>query len=174
MQVKLSVVNNGRPKAVQEIWTILEKVEDPEVPALSVVDLGVIRDIQILENNEIKIDVTPTYTGCPATLLINSLIKMAVEKVGFKVVTVNTVLSPPWTTEWISEEGRVKLKEYGIAPPVGKPETRGALFGVAAEVSCPRCNSFKTKRVSEFGSTACKALYKCGACEEPFEYFKCL
>lgn len=171
---ELSVVDNNSSPELKNIWNVLENVQDPEVPALSLVDLGVVRDIHLAKSGSVRIDVTPTYTGCPATQLINTLIKTAIEASGYEEVEINTVLSPPWTTDWISDEGRRKLKEYGIAPPVGKPETRGALFGIAPEVSCPRCNSQKTERVSEFGSTACKALYKCTSCQEPFEYFKCL
>ena len=174
MGQNFSVVEGNINSNVQHIWDTLCEVQDPEVPALSVVDLGIIRNIKILEDRSVIVDVTPTYTGCPATQLINSFIRIAIEASGYEDVNIKTVLSPPWTTEWISDEGRQKLKEYGIAPPVGKPEKRGALFGVAAEVNCPRCQSEKTERISEFGSTACKALYKCGSCLEPFEYFKCL
>jgi len=158
-----------------EIWEILGDVLDPEVPAISVVDLGIIRNVDVSDEGKVCISVTPTYTGCPATALINEVIKSAVEVAGYADVSLKQVLSPAWTTDWISEEGREKLRAYGIAPPVGKAGTgKAALFGVSTQVDCPQCGSSNTEQISEFGSTACKAMYRCLSCAEPFEYFKCI
>ncbi|WP_374764201.1 1,2-phenylacetyl-CoA epoxidase subunit PaaD [Yunchengibacter salinarum] len=159
--------------AEENVWEILDDVLDPEVPAVSVVDLGVVRAVRV-EGKAVTIDLTPTYTGCPATILIGELVKAAVESGGYGPVTVNTVLSPAWTTDWITARGRQRLKDYGIAPPVGQSGGRAALFGGDVHVTCPHCGSQATERVSEFGSTACKAMYRCTDCREPFEYFKCI
>lgn len=148
------------------IIKILEKVTDPEVPVLTVLDLGIIRNIDF-ENGDPVITVTTTYSGCPATDVINTDIRMTLLEHGYKNITIKNQLSPPWTTDWMSEEGKRKLKEYGIAPPDKK-------FSIPKDgVECPQCNSNNTKLVSEFGSTACKALYQCKDCQEPFDYFKC-
>ena len=150
----------------EKILSILENVTDPEVPALSVLDLGIIRKIEF-ENNDPVITVTTTYSGCPATDVINTDIKKTLLEQGYKNITIKNQLSPAWTTDWMSEEGKRKLKEYGIAPPNKK-------FSIPKDgVECPQCNSINTKLVSEFGSTACKALYQCKDCQEPFDYFKC-
>lgn len=162
---------------VQEIWKILETVFDPEVPVLSVVDLGIIRNVEIEQTQPeatVIISVTPTYTGCPATDVINMSIRMALLEKGFKNIQLKQVLSPAWTTEWMSEKGKEKLKAYGIAPPkpmqvVCTPEH----FQEEEAIQCPHCNSYHTKMISRFGSTACKALYQCMECMEPFDYFKC-
>lgn len=169
------VIHMDQKRAEAEIWKTLETVMDPEVPALSVIDLGIVRKVSVTETGGVDVDVTPTYSGCPATDLINAIIKAAIETSGFDDVTIHTVLSPAWTTDWISEDGRKKLKEYGIAPPVGQAATgKAALFGVSPDVGCPQCDSKNTEQVSEFGSTACKAMYRCLDCGEPFEYFKCI
>lgn len=167
--------NLPHTEAQATVWALLADVLDPEVPALSVVDLGLIRDVRIAGDGSVAIDVSPTYTGCPATALIHDIIKLAVRDGGFETVTINTVLSPAWSSDWISEEGRVKLEAYGIAPPVkGSPSGKAALFAAVPELRCPKCKSMDTEQVSEFGSTACKALYRCKSCLEPFEYFKCI
>lgn len=160
-----------RTQNIQKIWDELEKVMDPEIPVLSVTDLGIIRDVAI-ENGHIHIDITPTYTGCPAMHLIEMNVKAAVENLGYQV-KIQTILSPAWTTDWMSESGKEKLKSYGIAPPRRFAKLDPEAFGDSDEVLCPRCNSSNTERVSEFGSTACKALYRCKNCREPFDYFKC-
>jgi ring-1,2-phenylacetyl-CoA epoxidase subunit PaaD len=158
---------------LSDILKILESVCDPEVPVLSVIDLGIIREIKTGEPGEIEVVITPTYSGCPAMDMIASNIRMVLMENGFNQVKITSVLSPPWTTEWMSEEGKRKLTEYGIAPPLSKQQAcRPALFADEA-IACPRCNSYHTKRISEFGSTACKALYQCLDCLEPFDYFKC-
>ena len=154
------------------LWRLMDDIMDPEIPVLSIVDLGIVRDIEA--GVPPRIMVTPTYTGCPATDMINGLIRAKTEAGGFGTPDIVTVLSPAWTTDWLSEQGRLKLMAYGIAPPVKGIASKRALMGKAASVCCPRCGSAETERVSEFGSTACKALYRCGACLEPFDYFKCV
>lgn len=153
-----------------DIWNILQSVYDPEIPVLSVVDMGIIRKLS-RSADEVVIHITPTYTGCPAMDVISVQIRMALLAAGFPSVKIVQELSPAWTTDWISEEGKQKLKAYGIAPPLGK-----AIDSVWLEdlkVPCPQCNSTNTVLVSQFGSTACKALFKCLDCKEPFDYFKC-
>ncbi len=157
----------------RRIWQALAEVEDPEIPYLTIVDLGIVREVTEDEAGKPLVRITPTYTGCPATQLIELQIRAALDRAGFPEARVETVLSPAWSTDWIGEEGRRKLREAGIAPPV-PGACRGTLFGADPEVPCPRCGATETERISEFGSTACKALYRCQACREPFEYFKCL
>jgi len=154
------------------IWEWLEEVYDPEVPVLSVVDLGVVRSVSLL-NNEAEIIITPTYSGCPAMQIIESGIRSKLAEHGIKKITVTTVLSPAWTTDWLSENGRKKLREYGIAPPENEVD-KSVLFSKPTVVPCPICHSKDTRMVSQFGSTSCKAHYQCNACKEPFDYFKCL
>ncbi len=159
--------------SAKEVWKLLEKVTDPEVPVLSVIDLGIIRDVKT-NREEVEVTITPTYTGCPAMDVISITIKMELLSNGFKNVTIKQVLSPAWTTDWMSEAGKQKLKEYGIAPPNTKQQVcRDELFAPDEAVQCPHCNSYHTHRISEFGSTACKALHQCDDCQEPFDYFKC-
>lgn len=155
------------------IYQYLQEIKDPEVPVLSVVDMGIIRDIK-MNSDEIEVVITPTYTGCPAMDVISMNIRMMLLTLGFKKNRVTQVLSPAWTTEWMSEEGKRKLKEYGIAPPNPQQQVcNDQLFAPDEAVQCPLCNSYHTHRVSEFGSTACKSLYQCDDCKEPFDYFKC-
>lgn len=144
-----------------EVWSWLANVPDPEIPVLTIVDLGIVRDVQV--GDTVTVDIAPTYSGCPATEVIESSVKTALLENGVAEPEVRRVLSPPWTTEWITEDGRRKLHEYGIAPPQK-----------SLAIACPQCDSLSTEKVSEFGSTACKAAYKCLDCLEPFEYFKCL
>lgn len=155
----------------EHIWQILEEVPDPEVPVLNLLDLGIIRDVKFNEN-EIEIVVTPTYSGCPATSMINMAIKMKLIEKGFNNIRLTNRLSPAWTTDWMTEEGKQKLKAYRIAPPVYS-KNNDELFSKTDEVECPLCGSKHTHLVSQFGSTACKALYQCDDCREPFDYFKC-
>lgn len=143
---------------------------DPEVPCVNVAELGILREVR-MEDGVAVADVTPTYSGCPATMAIELAIETALLDAGFQA-RINRVLSPAWTTEWITKEGREKLRAYGIAPPEG-PSGKLALFG-DTQVTCPRCGSRETQKISEFGSTACKAQYRCTACAEPFDYFKCI
>ena len=159
----------------QNIWKILEQVTDPEVPVLTITDLGIVRDVKIdntpLGNGGIEVVITPTYTGCPAMDMIAMNIKLALIENGYTNFKITAVLSPAWTTDWMSEDGKRKLKEYGIAPP--QSESGRFQQPQSFHVTCPQCNSNNTKCISEFGSTACKALYQCNDCKEPFDYFKC-
>ena len=155
----------------QQVLEWLSEVADPEIPVLTIADLGILRDVHI--RDEIVVELTPTYSGCPATEVIEQSVVDALHKQGIENVSISRVLSPPWTTDWISDEGRDKLKEYGIAPPAEGGSKRELLHGTR-NIACPRCESTDTSVVSEFGSTACKASYKCDACLEPFEYFKCI
>ncbi|HXB93798.1 MAG TPA: 1,2-phenylacetyl-CoA epoxidase subunit PaaD [Puia sp.] len=156
-----------------KIWSILESVEDPEVPVLSVIDLGIIRDVRF-EDGRPVITLTPTYSGCPAMDMIRIRIRMTMTLHGYTDVQIKTVLSPAWTTDWMSEKGKEKLKAFGIAPPLPlQTVCHPGMFHRDEAIPCPRCNSYHTSRISEFGSTACKALYRCEDCGEPFDYFKC-
>jgi len=142
---------------------LLEQLTDPEIPVISVLDLGIVREVKI-NGEEVEVVITPTYSGCPAMLEIERDIHNALKTAGVQKVKITTVLSPAWTTEWMSEEGKRKLEEYGIAPPnPTHPD----------EIACPQCKSKNTVLLSQFGSTACKSLYKCNDCLEPFDYFKC-
>jgi ring-1,2-phenylacetyl-CoA epoxidase subunit PaaD len=156
------------------IWNILQSVTDPEVPVLSVLDLGIIRKVDFTPEGEVEITITPTYSGCPAMDMISINIRIALISHGYKQVKIKQVLSPAWTTDWMSESGKKKLKEYGIAPPNPKQQVcHNELFAADEGVQCPHCQSYHTHRISEFGSTACKALFQCDDCREPFDYFKC-
>lgn len=150
----------------------LSSVSDPEIPVLSVLDLGVIREA-IEVNGIVKIKLTPTYSGCPAMDVIADDLKAAFSEIE-KNVEVELVLSPAWSTDWISEEGLQKMEEYGIARPLSESHDKDVLLGEKKMVKCPQCGSANTHLVSQFGSTACKALFKCDDCQEPFDYFKCL
>ncbi|MEM8799868.1 MAG: 1,2-phenylacetyl-CoA epoxidase subunit PaaD [Pseudomonadota bacterium] len=161
---------------VEDIWAWLADVPDPEIPVISVRDLGIVRAVD--ENNgRFVVTVTPTYSGCPATAVIALDIQAALRARGCNNVEIKTRLSPAWTTDWITAEGRAKLLSYGIAPPEGQATCAGmlSLSGVAPqEIQCPRCQSTDTERVSQFGSTPCKASYRCRTCLEPFDYFKAI
>ncbi len=150
--------------AIKKIWHLLETVCDPEVPVLTILDLGIVRDVKI-NNDEVEVIITPTYSGCPAMDAISIDIKLKLIEHGYKKIKITSVLSPAWTTDWMSEDGKRKLKEYGIAPP--SRSDRSDL------IICPQCHSGNTRLLSQFGSTACKALYQCNDCKEPFDYFKC-
>ena len=161
---------------VAHAWHVLSSVLDPEVPVVSVRDLGIVRDIRI-DGDGIEVVLTPTYSGCPATEVIEVSVRSALADAGFGSVAVRLQRAPAWTTDWISAEGRRKLREYGIAPPgPADPDSGVAMRFMpsrsAVRLRCPRCNSENTERISAFGSTACKALHRCRACGEPFEHFK--
>ena len=156
--------------SLDEVWHWLSQVPDPEIPVLSLVDLGIVRDVK-WDGDTLVVTVTPTYSGCPAMNMIALEIELALAKAGFGAVAVRTVLSPAWTTDFMTEDGRRKLKAYGIAPPA-KTAGRRALFGVEV-VACPQCGSSDTSELAPFGSTSCKSLWRCNACREPFDYFKC-
>jgi ring-1,2-phenylacetyl-CoA epoxidase subunit PaaD len=155
-----------------EILNILESVTDPEIPVLTIGDMGIVRDVKWQDDGQLEVVITPTYTGCPAMHAIEINIRAVLQEHGYDDVKVTTVLSPAWTTDWLSEEGKRKLEEYGIAPPIGSAD-KNSLMGEETKVPCPRCGSKNTKMVSQFGSTACKALFQCRECLEPFDYFKC-
>jgi ring-1,2-phenylacetyl-CoA epoxidase subunit PaaD len=160
-----------------EIFEILDEVKDPEVPVLSVVKLGIIRDARV-EDDEVTVTITPTYSGCPAMRVIEEDIRAALVAHGFAAVNVDTVYAPAWTTDWLSAEAKQKLEAYGIAPP--GPATRDSLVSltrapsVAERIRCPYCHSLETTLRSEFGSTACKAIAYCSGCKQPFEVFKAI
>jgi ring-1,2-phenylacetyl-CoA epoxidase subunit PaaD len=155
-----------------EIWDYMEEVYDPEVPVLTIVDLGIVRNITY-QGECCKITITPTYSGCPAMKRIEQDVIQKLDEKGIGNVEVDLVLSPAWTTDWLSDSGRKKLKKYGIAPPENEVD-KSVLFSEPTIVPCPKCDSKDTKLVSQFGSTACKAHYQCNHCLEPFDYFKCL
>ena len=160
----------ARAAAHGKAWAVAASTPDPELPQLTVEDLGILRAVEEIDGGVIA-TITPTYSGCPAMSTIAFDIAVALERAGFANASVRTVLSPAWTTDWMSEDGRRKLREYGIAPPTAA-SSRRALFGVQA-VACPQCGSEETELLSEFGSTSCKALWRCKSCREPFDYFKC-
>jgi ring-1,2-phenylacetyl-CoA epoxidase subunit PaaD len=149
---------------VRQIWQTLESVMDPEIPVVSVVDLGIVRRVRAGRDGRLRVGITPTYSGCPATEVITQTIRAALDQSGFADVALETLLWPPWSSEWLSEAGRRKLVAYGIAVEREEPGT----------LACPRCASRRIERVSEFGSTPCKAHYRCRECLEPFDTFKCL
>ncbi len=160
----------------QQVYDWLTAVTDPEVPVLTIADLGIIRDVQVQQrpdgSAEATVTITPTYSGCPAMDVIGMNIRLALLSRGIRHIHIKNQLSPAWTTDWMTEEGKRKLKEYGIAPPQRKSADPLALFG-AEVVPCPRCGSAETELVSQFGATSCKSLYRCLSCREPFEHFKC-
>lgn len=168
-----AVVETVPDSEADRVRRLLDEVTDPEVPVLTVNDLGVVRDVEV-DGRSATVTVTPTYSGCPAMLTIEMEIRDRLLRAGFESVEVRTVLSPAWTTDWLSDEGRRKLREYGIAPPAQTAAGKRALMGEDPVVTCPQCGSQETEMVSRFGSTACKALYRCADCLEPFDYFKCI
>jgi ring-1,2-phenylacetyl-CoA epoxidase subunit PaaD len=157
----------------RQVFRLLEKVLDPEIPVLSIIDLGIVRAVREEADGRVRVAITPTYSGCPATDAIRVLVRAALDSGGFADAILEEVLSPPWTSDWLTAAGREKLRAFGIAPPEESVASPRQLMGAAA-VTCPRCGSRTTERVSEFGSTPCKAHYRCCACSEPFDYFKCL
>lgn len=179
------MVSTGKVKesmmaTVEQVWSWLHEVPDPEIPVISVVDLGIVRDVQVGDEGLCTVTITPTYSGCPAMQVIADAVTEALRARGLSNVALRTQLSPAWTTDWMSEEGKAKLHGYGIAPPAQQvidisglhsPIKRNAI--AAPRVACPRCGSHHTEITSQFGSTPCKALYKCLDCREPFDYFKC-
>jgi ring-1,2-phenylacetyl-CoA epoxidase subunit PaaD len=152
-------------------WAVLADVLDPEVPALSLCDLGVVREVHAAEHG-VQVVLTPTYSGCPATEVIAQSVVDALTQAGLGPVTLTQRLAPAWTTDWISDAGQRKLRDYGIAPPHLVATSEAVIHIRPRHIHCPRCNSAQTERLSAFGATACKALYRCLACREPFEYFK--
>jgi ring-1,2-phenylacetyl-CoA epoxidase subunit PaaD len=161
----------GPEDDVARARAVVAAVVDPEIPVLTLEDLGILRRIE-RRNGELLVELTPTYTGCPATTAIRLAVEAALAAAGMPDARVLNVLSPPWSTDWITEAGRQKLREFGIAPPAAA--TSGKALFADPSVACPRCGSTETTKISEFGSTACKAQWRCAACAEPFDYFKCI
>ncbi len=161
----------GQTAAEREVWQLLARVPDPEIPVLSIVDLGIVRYVRRAADGRLHVGITPTYTGCPATAAIRSATRAALDEAGQRDALLEEVLSPPWTSDWVTPVGRAKLAAFGIAPPGAAAAGPG---GASEPVCCPRCGSLSTERISEFGSTPCKAHYVCSACREPFDHFKCI
>jgi len=157
----------------QSILEALKQIPDPEIPVISIVDLGVIRKITLLPTG-VEVTITPTYSGCPAMKQMEDDIVATLKKMGIENITIKMVYSPPWTTDWLSDDAKERLREYGIAPPQESTGDKSFITGKTKQIKCPRCGSLDTVLVSQFGSTACKALYKCKDCLEPFDYFKCI
>ncbi|WP_376098710.1 1,2-phenylacetyl-CoA epoxidase subunit PaaD [Roseomonas sp. CCTCC AB2023176] len=162
-----------RERLRRRTWDAAATVPDPEIPAISIADLGVLRDARVRDDGGVEVDITPTYSGCPAMDMIAVNVEVALREAGLPDPRVNLVLSPAWTTDWMTDAGRAALHAYGIAPPA-KAASRRVLFGMDDDVGCPRCGSAETDKISEFGSTSCKSLWRCMACREPFDHFKCL
>jgi len=154
------------------IWSYLNEVSDPEIPVINIVELGIVRDLT-WDGDQPVIHITPTYSGCPAMDVISEDVLKILHAKGFASPQIKQVLSPAWTTAWITDAAKQKLSDFGIAPPEGSPD-KGELFGEAKKIACPLCRSRNTKMISLFGSTACKSHYSCNDCQEPFDYFKCL
>jgi len=157
----------------EDIYTLLSEIPDPEIPVISIVELGVIRKISVHEKS-IDVTITPTYSGCPAMKQMEDDVRKKLIENGFETVNIQMVYSPAWTTDWLSEEAKLKLQKYGIAPPEESTTDKSFLSGKPKSVTCPRCKSKNSVMVSQFGSTACKALYQCKDCMEAFDYFKCI
>lgn len=164
---------NLKPLNIHPILELLEQVTDPEIPVLTIADMGIIRGVEQVEEKKIRVTITPTYSGCPAMDHISDDIRKTLREAGFEA-EVKLVLDPPWSSLWISEEGRKKMEAYGIAPPLEPTSDKKALLGQKRIVRCTHCGSTNTQMLSQFGSTACKALFRCEDCLEPFDYFKCI
>ena len=158
---------------LNDVRNILEQVSDPEIPVLTITDLGIVREVRLDKSGQLEVVITPTYSCCPAMNMIEVNIRAVLQDAGYDPVTITTVLSPAWTTDWMTENGKKKLKAYGIAPPEPGNVDKHALFQDDKKVECPRCSSRNTEMIAQFGSTACKSLYRCLDCLEPFDYFKC-
>jgi ring-1,2-phenylacetyl-CoA epoxidase subunit PaaD len=158
---------------VEHITDLLEDVKDPEIPVMSVKDMGILRNVEISENGKVTVTITPTSSGCPAMDTIEQDVVEKLKSNGIEAEII-TKISPAWTTDWMTDEGKKKLEDYGIAPPVGASTDKNELLGKKKDVRCPLCKSHDTQLISQFGSTACKALYKCNDCLETFDYFKCI
>ncbi len=163
----VDILNN-----TEKIWSLIGEVPDPEIPVLTLTDLGIVKDVKITDPG-IEVTITPTYTGCPAMKVFEDDIVAKLKENGFENVIVKTILSPAWTTDWMTQQGRNKLKKYGIAPPVGSSD-KTSLQLEQRTIQCPHCDSMNTVIISQFGSTPCKSLYQCQDCKEPFDYFKCI
>lgn len=160
------------PNDTDRIWELMHSIPDPEIPVISITDLGIVREIE-KEDDLIRIKITPTYSGCPAMYAIEQDIKKVLKENGYDQIDIKMVYQPVWTTDWINDAAKERLRAYGIAPPEKSTSDKSVLVGESAKIVCPRCGSRATTLISQFGSTACKALYKCEDCLEPFDYFKC-
>lgn len=169
----MSTPINAAADEAERVLALLAQVPDPEIPVLSVVDLGIIRHVHRGGDGRLRVGLTPTYSGCPATEMIRAAVRSSLDRHGYADAVIEEVLSPPWSSDWLSAAGRAKLREFGIAPPLEAVSSPRRLWQ-ATPVACPRCASAATERISEFGSTPCKAHYRCRECGEPFDYFKCL
>lgn len=158
----------------ESVISLLSEIPDPEIPVITIVELGVIRDVIISDKETIEVIITPTYSGCPAMKQMEDDVRSKLAEHGFNTIKITTVYDPAWTTDWLSEEAKLKLQKYGIAPPEESTTDKSFLTGKPKHVTCPRCKSKNTVMISQFGSTACKALYKCNECLEVFDYFKCI
>jgi ring-1,2-phenylacetyl-CoA epoxidase subunit PaaD len=167
-------MSQAPPATLALAWATVASVADPEIPVLSIVDLGIVRKLEVRGDGEVSVGIAPTYSGCPATGVIRRSVVEALQAAGFREVVAHDELSPPWTSDWITAEGREKLRSCGIAPPAHPVVSPRALIPTDLAIACPHCGSQATERLSEFGSTPCKALYRCTTCLEPFDYFKCL
>jgi ring-1,2-phenylacetyl-CoA epoxidase subunit PaaD len=170
-----TVIVSGSEAAQREqrVWELLAGVADPEIPVLTIVDLGIVRYVRHSADGRLHVGLTPTYSGCPATVAIRAAVRAALDAGGHADAALEEVLAPAWTSDWLTPEGRRKLRAFGIAPPQ-EPVASPRRLWHAPPVQCPRCGSRETRCVSEYGSTPCKAHYRCAACSEPFDYFKCL
>jgi ring-1,2-phenylacetyl-CoA epoxidase subunit PaaD len=170
----------GRPAGTQaaQVWDIAATICDPEIPVLTIEDLGILRDVRVdddgVGHGRVEVTITPTYSGCPAMDAIRDDVVSGLAQAGYLDVHVRTVLSPAWTTDWMTDSGKAKLQEYGIAPPSGRSGVRSGPMRLSLSVKCPQCSSLNTRELTHFGSTSCKALYVCQDCKEPFDYFKVL
>ena len=170
------MTTSGRDPAAALVWDIAATVCDPEIPVLTIEDLGILRDVRVDDDGSraVEVTITPTYSGCPAMDAIRDDVLTALAGHGYQDVRVTLVLSPAWTTDWMTDAGRAKLEQYGIAPPSGRSGARSGPLRLGLSVKCPQCSSLNTRELSRFGSTSCKALYVCQDCREPFDYFKVL
>jgi ring-1,2-phenylacetyl-CoA epoxidase subunit PaaD len=157
----------------EQIFKLLSEIPDPEIPVINIIELGILREVKFVDDTCVVV-ITPTYTGCPAMKVIEDDIRIKLKEIGIDKVKVELVLSPAWTTDWISDVAKEKLRAYGIAPPDHSSVDKKVLLGKARDLKCPLCSSIHTEMISQFGSTACKSLYRCLDCKEPFDYFKCL
>ncbi|HUL19047.1 MAG TPA: 1,2-phenylacetyl-CoA epoxidase subunit PaaD [Steroidobacteraceae bacterium] len=173
MSVRSPAGDTGAAAREARAWAILEDVPDPEIPVLSITDLGIVRYVRCDADGQLHVGLTPTYSGCPATEVIRQSVRAALQAHGCADVQLEEVLSPPWSSDWVSAAGRAKLTAFGIAPPATAVSSPRQLRGTP-RIACPRCASPDTERISEFGSTPCKAHYRCASCGEPFDYFKCI
>lgn len=161
-------------KNSEDIYKLLDTIPDPEIPVISIVELGVVRDVKLADEKNVEVIITPTYSGCPAMKQMEDDVRKKLSENGFDTIKITTVYNPPWTTDWLSAEAKEKLQKYGIAPPEESTTDKSFLTGKHKAVTCPRCKRKNTVMISQFGSTACKALYQCKDCLEAFDYFKCI